>query len=429
MAKLNFSLKNPDDRFIFDMILLLAAELFFATGVNLYGVLFPVYMKNFVADERIISLILSIGSFMGILALVGGWLCTRFNLKWVAFCCWAVTLPAPLIFALSSSWPGFLAGQIIYNLTTAFGPAIMLYIFEHPGQGNKTGAFMLFSATTMLAGLIGPAVGGVLSDAIGMRNVLLISFTMMCIAASLILMLSPVSPKKPEASASPEAERKKSTVSFSPAGIWRFICENRRVMLWIVLLAAVMPGYNITGSILGIHVSTFGYTDTQIGLGYTISAAYGITLSLIVQRWGNRATPLFIVALLGLSCVTANVFILIPAMIGVMIPLSVGMRGTGRVVLPYLQATLTETLGVAEKGMYISSFMALRSLFAFLSTSSGGVLYKITPELPFIMEGLCGVVWVLLFAWFTKGRRPDAIDVGPVGVAAMKEKEPSISNT
>ena len=160
-----------------------------------------------------------------------------------------------------------------------------------------------------------------------------------------------------------------------------------------------------------------------------LTAAYGITLSLIVQRWGNRATPLFIVALLGLSCVTANVFILIPAMIGVMIPLSVGLRGTGRVVLPYLQATLTETLGVAEKGMYISSFMALRSLFAFLSTSSGGVLYKITPELPFIMEGLCGVVWVLLFAWFTKGRRPDAIDVGPVGVAAMKEKEPSISNT
>ena len=131
-------------RFYIDIFFLFTAEVLWAIGSQMYAGQLPVYMKEIVGNPQIVSFIQSIASFSGILALFGGILTRKVNLKWLTVLCWAVTVPAPLLFSLAHSAALLIIGQAIYSLTTMFGPAVILYIFDYDYPGEKLPVYLLW---------------------------------------------------------------------------------------------------------------------------------------------------------------------------------------------------------------------------------------------------------------------------------------------
>ena len=61
---------------------------------------------------------------------------------------------------------------------------------------------------------------------------------------------------------------------------------------------------------------------------------------------------------------------------------------------------ITEQSAGAQKGMFVSAFIAVRSLLITFANNIGGSLYVKSPTLPFAAE-LCGIaVWLALFVLF-----------------------------
>jgi len=394
-------------RFYIDIALLIGAQFVMSFGMSLFRSLLAVYMKEFIDSEQTISAILSISMFMGVTALLGGIWTKRVSLKTLVVLSWIVSLPVPLVFYFATTSAGFALGQVLTSLTTMFSPAVVLYIFDYPGAPDRTGAYLIYTTATHLAGIVAPTVGGALIEVYGYRPVLLIGFVLLCVALGMSLLLSSPHPRRVPA---PKKERA-ARVPFGEAlrNFGAMVWRRRRLWVWMLLLMLPQNICVIGEPVLSLYLRTCkGLTLTQVGLGYTVAALMGVIQIFCLNKLSKKYAPLWILGALSVFLVLANIGLQGTGVL--LMLLSVWFKGSGRTVASYVQAAFSESLMMENHEMLVAGFIAVRSMLSSFTYNLGGALYMVRPELPYLVEIGALAVWFLLFALFTKGKRPTFAD-------------------
>ncbi|MDD4592786.1 MAG: MFS transporter, partial [Parabacteroides sp.] len=124
-------------RFHMDMTFLVLSNTLWPLGYSMYIGYFPLYIEKLGGTKLTISILASIPFFMGLLAVLGGYLADRIDRKTLLLFGWAVTVPAPLIWAFADHWHWLLIGQLLYSLTSVCIPALTLYVFDYKSPQDK----------------------------------------------------------------------------------------------------------------------------------------------------------------------------------------------------------------------------------------------------------------------------------------------------
>ncbi len=389
-------------RFYIDMFFLFAAEVLWAVGANMYAGQLSVYMNGIVHNPRLVSFIQSIANFSGVLAVFGGFLTRKVNLKWLVVLCWAVTVPAPLLFALAQDASLLILGQAIYSLTTMFGPAVILYVFDYDYPTDKLRVYLLYCLVSQIASVTGPAIGGAVATAMGMRGMLMIVFVLFTLASASTLAMS-----KAVGKAQPEPLPKRAERGpFSLQAHLKTYGVLYGWMLFFVLLPAIET---VAEPLISVYLTDHrGFTTAQIGYGFTFTCLGGVLLTMAVRKWGKSVPILAVMALLSALFAAADLGFLGTGFVLMFCMLT--LRGASKTTLFFEQGTFTELCETAgpHKGMFVSVFIALRSLAMTAANNLGGVLYTRSPTAPFLAELAGCAVWLALFALFFARRRKKA---------------------
>ncbi len=389
-------------RFYIDILFLITADVLWTIGYNMYWGQLSVYMNGIVHNPRLVSFIMSLPNFAGILAVIGGFLIRRVNLKWLLVLCWGVTVPAPLIFALAGNAPMLIAGQSIYSLTMAFEPAVLLYIFDYDYPGDKLRVYLLYRLVSQIASVTSPAIGGAIATALEMRGMLLIVFVLFALSTLATLALSPSTKKAPPA---PE----KTAAAHEPFSLREHLKAYGALYGWMFFFV-LLPGIETFAEpLLSVYLADHrGFTTAQIGFGFTLACLGGVVLTLAVRKWGKSVPILAVMTALTAVFAAADLGFMGTGFVLMLCMLL--LRGASKTTLFFVQGTFTELCESAgpNKGMFVSVFFALRSLAMTAANNLGGVLYTRSPRVPFAAELIGCAVWLALFALFFLRQRKKA---------------------
>lgn len=190
---------------------------------------------------------------------------------------------------LSSS----LTELFFWRVVTAGGYGIvtgtaLLHVARTSKQGHGARSMGVFVGASTAASVCGTAIGGILADRIGYGATFLVASGLVCLAMTLVGLLTPDSGPR----ASEDATRR-------PVSAYLGILKRGRVLLFILLAAMparlVLSGFLFYLTPLRLH--ELGFSEAAIGrlmMGYFISTVFATPgVSLLADRYGcHRALML-----------------------------------------------------------------------------------------------------------------------------------------
>jgi len=208
-----------EKRFRRDVVLLIAANIIWELGYNMYTGLMSVYISEFTDNVQLFGFIMSLINILAFTALIGGALSSRIHTKYIIAFGWIITIPAPLLFMLANSWQMILVGQILHWITSISASCFMLYIFDYPCKGDKMNAYMLCSIGVMIGAMIAPSIGGIIADRFGMRVLFAVVLVLYILSSVCTCLLTPYKRENAPAQTSAEGSSDDAHVGSGRTGI------------------------------------------------------------------------------------------------------------------------------------------------------------------------------------------------------------------
>jgi multidrug resistance protein len=238
----------------------------------------PVFAASHGADPRFIGWMVASYSAANLVCLpVGGWLSDRFGRKAVMAIGLIAYALASLSFLLTRNLTLFIVLRAIEGIAAAcVVPAAMAYAADHAPAGKQGTVLARMTAAENVGILIGPMIGGVLADLLGIGAPFWVLAVLCTVCLGLLLGLD---------------ERPRPTTAVTAAGPtgpwWRDI----RLALGLGLAGRNWAGGFSIGMyevIWPLFMLSLGSTLWQISLSWTLFAVPSILLSPVVGRWIDR---------------------------------------------------------------------------------------------------------------------------------------------
>ena len=155
-----------------DLKIVSAAMLTWGIGEGMFYIFQPLYIQQLGADPILIGIILGInGLVMSISQIPSGYLADKIGRRPLMWFSWISGLVATWIMALSPSLGGFVAGLLLYGLTSSVLAPLNTYIQGARGKWSVGRAVSFISATYSVGGVMGPILGGVIAETFNLRMV------------------------------------------------------------------------------------------------------------------------------------------------------------------------------------------------------------------------------------------------------------------
>lgn len=361
------------------------ANFIWPLGYNMYINFFPIHIRQSGGDDFIVSLIISIPLFAGVLCIVGGILADYVDRKKTMLFGWAVTIPAPLIWAFADGWEWLLIGTIIFSLTQISMPAFTIYIFDHQSPGNKMLAFSIIAIGNASGSILGPFVGGTILDGYGTKPLYLLIFLLYTVSTFCFI---PVA-RQAQKSRRPIVQYLKWNSIFGAYSI-------RKLTLVFLFLAALSFVQNISGPYLPLFLNEFKLISVdRIGFAFTVLAAGSLLFTWIYGKTAGKV-PIHAGILTGLLLFLLGLAITIYANDPFWLTCAFFLRGITLALATYVLGSVAFHLAGENKGLILSLFIAVRGIFIGAAAFPGAFLYRIDPHLLFYAEAILIVIWVLL---------------------------------
>lgn len=364
-----------------------AAVFILGLGEELWKKFVPKLLEALGASTPIIGLYGTASDFFdAVYQYPGGWLADHLGRRRALRLFIALAAAGYLVYLLSPSWPFvFLGLAFVMAWQSMASPAIFAVIGDALPRERRVMGFAMQSILKRVPIVIAPLAGAALIARLGIiRGLHLALFISIVLAVLTLLLVS------------------KLTVVSAPAqatnirSVWRTFHSVLKRLLVSDVIIRTCEG--MTGVITILYVTNVQQvTITQYGTLVAIQMITSIVVYLpagkIADRVGRKpfviATFLSF-ALFPLAIVTASsfTFLILAFIIG-------GVREIGE---PARKAMIVDFAQQGVRARSVGLYYLVRSLSITPAAAVGGLLWKISPEVPFVVAGIIGAVGTVIFA-------------------------------
>lgn len=288
-------------------LLLVAISMFaWGLGEGLFFYFQPIYLQQLGASPISIGAILGgFGVMMTVSHIPAGYLADRLGRKPLMVAAWLLGVTATWLMALANALPLFVAGLLLYGLTLFVLSPLFSYITAARGNWSVGRTLTLVSASFNLGAVIGPWLGGLIGDQVGLRQTYFLAAWIFMASTVVILFI------RPQPVEAPTEQQTAQGLLFNQ----RYLVYLAAIFL--AMFAMYLPQPFSPNFLQNERSLSLG----QIGQLYSISSLGVVTLNLVLgqlpARWGfllsQAAVGAFTVSLwqgTGLPWYVAGYFLL-----------------------------------------------------------------------------------------------------------------------
>ena len=364
-----------------------AAVFLLGLGEELWKKFVPKLLEALGASTPIVGLYGTAEDFFdAIYQYPGGWLADHLGRRRALLIFVSLAAIGYLIYLASPSWPFLFIGlAFVMTWQSMASPAIFAVIADSLPRSRRAMGFSLQSILKRVPIVIAPLVGAALIARMGVVGgvhlALLISIGFAILTLVLINNLRLTS-------AAPHVTNIRN--------VWRTFHTVLKRLLISDVIIRICEGMTGVITILYVtnvkHVSVTRY-GTLIAIQMITSILVYIPAGKIADRVGRK--PFVILTFLSFAAfpvaivVASNLALLVVAfMIG-------GLREIGE---PSRKAMIVDFAQEGLRARSVGLYYLVRSLSITPAAAVGGLLWKITPEVPFVIAGIIGLIGTLVFA-------------------------------
>lgn len=364
-----------------------AAVFLIALGEELWKKFLPKYLEALGAATPIIGLFGTAHDFLdAIYQYPGGWLADHLGRRRAFLIFITLASIGYLIYLFTPSWPFVFVGlAFVMAWQSMASPAIFAVIGDSLPRERRAMGFTLQSILKRLPIVFAPLLGGVLIASLGIlrgvRTSLVITLILAVATAVIVGRIKiPIQRSEPT----------------NIRGVWRsFHVALKRLLISDIIirmcegLTTVLVVLYVT-NVKGLSVAGFGVV---IAIQMVTSIIVYIPAGKIADRVGRK--PFVILtfvsfALFPLAVIAASSFsmLVVAFVIG-------GLREIGE---PARKAMIVDLSRDDMRARSVGLYYLIRSLSITPAAAIGGLLWQISPNVPFVAAGVIGIIGTLVFA-------------------------------
>ena len=303
-----------------NFLLICSAQFCFALSMSVVDPVFPVYIASFDVSYALIGFVMSaFGLTRVFVEIPGGVLADRLGHRNLLLLGTGLALSSHIIAGLASSYLELVVSRMIVGVGSAFSmTAGLMYVGEQAPPLQRQRNVARYQSMFSMGGIIGPTLGGVLSDLLGIRLLFFVAGGLTVIGLVLNLQLRIA--RFQRLSRVPLSIRQMGGVIVNP--------------LILILCSATFLTFFMFSSIRGTMIPLYGIdvlglSTTQIGLVFSVTSAtiVGILLGVIPALESHISRPHLLVLSLGTAtCAIASLSLAsdFVSLILISLPLGVG---------------------------------------------------------------------------------------------------------
>jgi len=363
-----------------------AAVFLLGFGEELWKKFLPKYLEALGASVPVIGLFGTAEDFLdAVYQYPGGWIADRFGRRRAFLIFLALATVGYLVYLLGPSWPFAFAGlAFVMAWQSMASPAIFAVIGDALPPNKRAMGFSVQSILKRIPIVIAPVIGGVIiarrGVVSGVHVGLAVTLAIAAVTALLIRLIN-VQPAP--------------HFSVNIFGVWRLFQSGLKRLLISDIFIRTCEGMTDVLVILYVtnvlHVSTARF-GTLLAILFTTTLVIYLPAAKAADRVGRR--PFIIAtfcafALYPLAIIAASNFmgLVIAFIIG-------GLREIGE---PARKAMIVDFASPQLRARTVGLYYLLRSLAITPAAAVGGLLWNLTPKMPFLIAGTFGVVGTFLF--------------------------------
>jgi MFS family permease len=364
-----------------------------ALGEHLWRRFLPKYLQALGAPVVAIGLYGSTQDLLdGLYQYPGGWLADRHGRRraLVLFICLAAVGYG--LIGLAPDWPGVLLGIVFMMAWSSMAsPTLFAVIADSLPRERRAMGFSIQSILRRVPIAIAPTLGGLLIASQGVRGGVRTGlFVSIVLAGLTVLIVSQIRLALPPLSET------------GVGGVWRsFPLPLRRLLLSDIFVRTCEGMVDVflvlyALNVVGITAPQFGIL---IGVQMTTSILCYMPAARLADRIGRK--PLVIATFVAFSLFPVAVALAhsFAALLGAFV--IGGLREVGE---PARKALILDLVPDGARARGVGLYYLIRSLAITPAALTGGVLWKIAPEVPFLLAGAIGIVGTVVFTAMVEER-------------------------
>ncbi len=313
---------------------------------------------------------------------------------------------AQVIIGFSQNVTHLFLARMLQGALSGFLPAAMALIAANTPESKTAYALGMLQSATAAGNVLGPLIGGVISDIIGFRSVFFLVAALLFLTGLLVLFFVK------------EEKRSDSEEIFSFIENWKYLLKNDKLLFPAVMITLTSLGVSFVRPIFvfyieSLHINT-SMLPTITGALYSI---VGVFSTISAAWWGKRVESTGIKKNLIYAALITGIMYMIHSLITdpfTLIPVRI-MLGFGYgALLPLLFTTISRNISVQRRGGVLgvaSSFQIIGNMVGPLAGGfSAGIIGL---RLSFLLTGF----FFCLIAFLSFFKIKDKIEINQKEIA------------
>jgi MFS family permease len=359
-----------------------------ALGENLWKRFLPKYLQILGAPVAAIGLFGTCEDFLdGVYQYPGGWIADRYGRRRALLLFVTLATLGYVLYWLAPSWPFVFVGLVfVMAWSSMASPTLFAVVGDALPRGRRALGFTVQSILRRVPIAIAPILGGLAIAAYGLQSGMHLGLALTVVLS--ILTLGVVS--RVNIAVTPDP------VPTHIVAVWRSLPTPLRWLLTSDIFIRTCEGlvdvflvlYAI--NVIGISAPAYG---VLVAVQMTTAIVSYIPVARFADRMGRKPFVMatFVAfALFPVAVVLARDFATLVAAFVVG-----GLREIGE---PARKALIVDLAAPSLRARSVGLYYLIRSLTIAPAAFIGGLLWEVTPALPFWMAGLIGLVGVVVFA-------------------------------